>query len=374
MLNMTSDPNEQTRLIFLDSLRGIAALSVVLFHIHSLTNLALPGSFPLYIEKILSQGYLGVQIFFVLSGFVIAYSIRHSSFTPQFLKHFFIRRSIRLDPPYWIAMILMLTATLLFKIITAKEEAFAFDSVLILSNLFYLHEFFGLGAINPVAWTLCIELQLYMFFVVSLSFLFRWGKVQNPKEITSSTYFPLIFLLLLFFSLEHSQPFLFNRDAPFKIRGFFAPYWYSFFLGCAVCWTLIGWLSKRRLSLFFGLCFFYGIKGMDSRIFTALLFAALILWMGFKGTLRTCILSPALQYLGKISFSLYLIHWLTASNCIFFLSKRIGPLNGFKITGLYLFSLLACILTAHLFYLWVEAPWLRRSRNYGKLPLKQTIQ
>ncbi len=78
----------QVRFKFLDSLRGIAALAVTLFHIFILFGGVSSYSFPFYLDHILSKGNLGVQVFFVLSGFVIAYSIRNATFTFKSLLAF----------------------------------------------------------------------------------------------------------------------------------------------------------------------------------------------------------------------------------------------------------------------------------------------
>ena len=59
---------------------------------------------PAPLETALKLGFVGVDIFFVLSGFVIAYSVREARITPRFLGRFALRRSIRLDPPYWITI------------------------------------------------------------------------------------------------------------------------------------------------------------------------------------------------------------------------------------------------------------------------------
>src|SRR5207244_3567232 len=101
------------RFLFLDSLRGLAALSVALFHcfnhwvspIHDQLALVLPRP----VQVLLEHADLGVEIFFVLSGFVIAHSLFGHAVTPRFAGNFALRRSLRLDPPYW-TMILISVA------------------------------------------------------------------------------------------------------------------------------------------------------------------------------------------------------------------------------------------------------------------------
>ena len=80
------------RLAFLDMLRGIAALSVVLAHI--ITTVA-PAANPI---QVIDFGRFGVQVFFLCSGFIIPVSLQNS----QSLKRFWLRRFFRLYPLYWI--------------------------------------------------------------------------------------------------------------------------------------------------------------------------------------------------------------------------------------------------------------------------------
>jgi len=70
-------------------LRGVAALAVVLCHLRG----------PL--GAVTEYGWLGVQVFFVLSGFVMSQTLARYTVTPRFVGNFILRRSVRLDPVYW---------------------------------------------------------------------------------------------------------------------------------------------------------------------------------------------------------------------------------------------------------------------------------
>ncbi len=101
---MSANPQPQVicvkkqRFLFVDGLRGVAALAVVLFHFRGAVNeTAGDWIWPVF-EKLFSYGYLGVDIFFVISGLVIPLSVRNAKHTPGFLLRFAVRRSIRLDP------------------------------------------------------------------------------------------------------------------------------------------------------------------------------------------------------------------------------------------------------------------------------------
>ena len=92
----------------LQAIRGIAALSVMLFHggqiIEEHTGYSV-------VSDLFNQGYLGVDIFFVLSGFIIAYT---RITTKESKLSFLLKRIARIFPPYWIATTLLIVAYTLF--------------------------------------------------------------------------------------------------------------------------------------------------------------------------------------------------------------------------------------------------------------------
>ncbi len=105
LLSHLIKPN--SRFEFLDSLRGIAALLVALMHFQTLINERSSYGFPPLINEIFLNGHVGVNVFFVLSGFVIAYSIHDQLITLSLLAASASDVLIRLDPPYWVALLLM---------------------------------------------------------------------------------------------------------------------------------------------------------------------------------------------------------------------------------------------------------------------------
>src|SRR6476619_3658253 len=96
------------RIQSIDGLRGIAALLVVLFHLHLAVSRTATDWLWFPIDWIAKNGDKGVDIFFVISGFVIAMSVSKGARTFGYFGRFILRRSIRLDPPYWSAILLEL--------------------------------------------------------------------------------------------------------------------------------------------------------------------------------------------------------------------------------------------------------------------------
>ena len=104
---------------FIDGLRGIAALWVVLFHADPHGRISqFTSVLPQWLVYILfEKGSLGIAIFFVLSGFLIAYSLQNARINFSFLKSFVLRRFVRLNPTYYYILTdLSILAILLTKI------------------------------------------------------------------------------------------------------------------------------------------------------------------------------------------------------------------------------------------------------------------
>ena len=87
------------RLQFLDELRGVSIAAVILFHFRDYIAAEYPQTF-----GVLGHGYLGVYSFFVVSGYVIAKQAGRGSWSLADGARFIARRSIRLDPPYWVTI------------------------------------------------------------------------------------------------------------------------------------------------------------------------------------------------------------------------------------------------------------------------------
>jgi peptidoglycan/LPS O-acetylase OafA/YrhL len=169
------------RLQSIDALRGIAALGVVLFHAVMQSASAVPNNLFRWPVKLLqfvsSFGYIGVFLFFVISGFCIHLQWAKSRATqqPQAIKFgsFWRRRIRRLYPPYLIAFALFMLMAALTTGINVTHF-FVYDVVM---HLLMLHNLDPntCYSINGVFWTLAIEEQLYLAYFLLLFLRTRWG-------------------------------------------------------------------------------------------------------------------------------------------------------------------------------------------------------
>src|SRR5436190_4496676 len=97
------------RFAAVDGLRGVACLAVVLHHAYYHAG---RYQWPLGLPRLLSYGYLGVEIFFVLSGFCLAYPLLNTAKPAASWSTYAKRRARRILPAYWAALILLLIGSL----------------------------------------------------------------------------------------------------------------------------------------------------------------------------------------------------------------------------------------------------------------------
>lgn len=174
-------PLTEGRLQSIDALRGIAALGVVLYHAVMQTTNAVPDNVFRWPVKLLqfvsSFGYVGVFLFFVISGFCIHLQwakARAQGDSPSIkFGTFWRRRFRRLYPPYLIAFALFLLMAALSTGINVTHF-FVYDVVM---HLLMLHNLdpYTCYSINGVFWTLAIEEQLYLAYFLLLFLRSRWG-------------------------------------------------------------------------------------------------------------------------------------------------------------------------------------------------------
>jgi peptidoglycan/LPS O-acetylase OafA/YrhL len=132
------------RIELLDSFRFIAILCVLLFHFTNQLTTQYPyGNFFL---RIFSYGYLGVQFFFMISGFVISYTLENTAN----LRSFYRNRFTRLFPP------MLLCSLITFITVRFLDDHYLFGSAHEMKNLVP-----GLTFINPTLWTLVTNVNFH---------------------------------------------------------------------------------------------------------------------------------------------------------------------------------------------------------------------
>ncbi len=345
-----SNQASKPRFLFLDGLRGVAVVAVLVCHFF-IPELSPPAP---YLEQALSKfvgdvarhGVIGVEIFFVLSGFVIAHSLSNHPVTPRFAGRFIARRAIRLDPPYYITLGVMLTIVAVYRhdgLFGAWREYGGWSGAL--SNLFYLHDLLYQPTPLDIAWTLCLEIQFYLtlvFFRMITTFVSQRWEGQGPAP--QSDRLVLLVLPLMLVSLVCWYPAMNRFDFPST--------WFRFGLG------ILTYLAFRRsiariwwtipMTLILGLSiFFHDLRGA-----VAAATAGLILFAGISGRLGTWLSNRPIQFFGKLSYSIYLIHLavgVSVSNLLWELREP-TPVHALLVTSIGLSTSIAgALLVYHLF-------------------------
>jgi peptidoglycan/LPS O-acetylase OafA/YrhL len=305
------------RFVFVDGLRGIAALLVVLFHLYENLRPAVSTWFPRTLAFGLEHGRIGVDIFFALSGFVIAHSLRDGERSMRYFGRFALRRSIRLDPPLWVVIFLelMLIRVSLMAYPSLGTHIPTFQEIV--ANMTYTQRFLGLPDVVPVFWTLTYEVQFYVFLTLSVIGL---AHLKDHRRLVGWAGFTgmLLWSLALWLGVVASP-----------LRGLFVDRWFQFALGVAA-WMVVA--SQLRSEIFVAML---AVTSALSLVMTngehqwaaqtAVVTAAALAVAGRRGAMGTWLSARWLQFLGGISYSLYLIHESVGWRLISLIKAVQGP-------------------------------------------------
>ncbi len=342
---------------FIDALRGVASVGVLLAHLvnNEVSGDTLKRIVPLWAREFAFNGQFGVQVFFVLSGFVIALSLTQIPLSAPRALNFALRRQLRLDPPYFAALLMLM----------ALHAAFGrdFPDLKTLSlNLLYLHNLAGVPQILGVAWTLCLEIQFYAALVAILALDRKFGRSKTNLERGQAP-FSMLAVHLVWISALVSA-FLMQIGTPPQLYALGQYSWFYFAAGVLAFWSwreqapqwTLGLViaamsagalwSLTRPASFVSASF----EGIETGVVTTLiLFVA-----ARRGALAKAFLGRAGEWTGRISYSLYLTHAFSIEALMFSTRAAWGETIGAQI-GLIL-ALPVAFLVAQLFHLAIERP------------------
>ena len=282
------------RLYELDLLRFLAAFAVLLFHyafrgwVGGLTVVPYTS-----ITGVVKYGFLGVSLFFLISGFVVLMSAASGS-----MRRFVVSRVVRLYPAFWLCCTITFVVMLAF----AEQRAVSLREYAI--NMTMLNGFVGVRSVDAVYWSLFVEIKFY--FLIFLTLLF--GQIHRIKPLL--TLWLAAYLVNSFWPIKVLSFFLIPDFAPYFIAGAF------FFL-----------IHKEGVSLFklamVSVCFvvagFEALPGLDEMavkystpMSKTVSWAALgaffvVFFLVATGRSRRWA-SPRFVLLGALTYPLYLIH------------------------------------------------------------------
>jgi peptidoglycan/LPS O-acetylase OafA/YrhL len=282
----------------LDGLRGIAALAVVASHFTGAYN----SRYPLAPEPFFDFhiGAFGVQLFFLISGFVILMTAQNSARASDFA----ISRASRLYPAYWVALGITLMLTFLFDIPGRVESPLA-----IIANFSMVQRWFLMPNVDDVYWTLAIEMQFYVI-LLALLLIFRNHLSDRIMAIVLGMWLSLSLVVSLWASPSSSgiDPQLVDLPVRMVLNATLAEFGPLFSLG------MLAYISRKRSKPhpLLGIAFAVAVlcSGLLHDWWYALT-VAVICAVFLVVTLRKStplLTSRPLLFVGKISYSLYIVH------------------------------------------------------------------
>lgn len=350
----------------IDGLRAIAVISVIIYHLN---------------ENWLSGGFLGVDIFFVISGFlitgIIITEIQQNSFS---FKQFYTRRIKRIYPAFITVMALVsLSASAIFiyndfnQLRKTIELAIAF-----LSN-FYLgltQGYFDLSANeNPVLhiWSLAVEEQYYLIFPLILILAYKkFREIKVLFIITLILFFILLatsFIPANFYKEVLHQPniyYLSNLRFPELLVGSLLAIYHNLSASKQASKQASNVIAILSTLLLFSCLFLMnnniayipGITLILPCIFTALI----IHTTSQNNIVKLCLSNKVIVFIGKISYSLYLYHWIFIAFAYYITGEK--QINNQSIAIVTVLTIIFSVLSYYL----IEQP-IRKS----KLNFKQSF-
>ncbi|WP_237742357.1 acyltransferase family protein [Gayadomonas joobiniege] len=251
-------------------------------------------AFPLLAE-IFKYGYLGVDLFFMISGFVILMSLQNKS-----VSQFALARAIRLYPPFWVCV----SITSLF-IYLSSDIRFAFDLSQYLFNMTMLAGVFYVPYIDGVYWTLLIELKFYVLVACVLAIF--------GQRVKQGFLYAWLFYtgLAIYFEM------------PEKLNYVLIPSWSTYFISGAIFYLI--YANKATLDKIFALILSYLIAIYQARellvqlneyyqgdiefLIVVLIISSAYLALASIALKRADVINQRIFYaVGGLTYPLYLLH------------------------------------------------------------------
>lgn len=360
----------------IDGLRFVAIASVLLYHIHIFLrdknlNPYLVNSNKSYAPDFIVNGSLGVELFFVISGFILGLFFAKAYKNDKTVSHksYFIRRLTRLEPPYILAMILLFFGSVFVagNLSVAEAGKSLIASLLYSHNIVYPGEFPKLMA---AAWSLEIEVQFYILAPL-LGLIFKWKNIFNRR---------IVLLLGIFFLAIFPHYF----PLPFVSIYDFMEYFLLGFLITDLFTEKLHqkktWPSVPSTLLFFLLLYFYfGLKSHEatSEVNTLLNLLQLPLLFGvfYLTVLKESVPFLKMRWLTNIGgacYSIYLLHFpiiSMAGNIIVKYKCTENKLIDNLIFGTIL--LILSLVISGIFYLLIERPCMDKNWYKKFMPSKE---
>ena len=289
----------------IDGLRAFAVVAVIINHFN---------------KDILPGGYLGVDIFFVISGYVITSSLfgRSSKDFKDFISGFYERRVKRLFPALIAFVVITGALITLFNPAPDRTLLSGLTSLVGVSNIYFFSrstDYFAMStALNPFThtWSLGVEEQFYLLF----PFLIWFSGFGRQTKNGARNLFLIVFVLTIASLVGFLYLYPTNQPAAYFLMP--SRFW-EMSIGCLI---FIGFQKRVSfeqslervppllvLTLIVGVMFLPPLFATVSTILIVLLSSILIASLKSQTKLYKVFTHPAFVHIGLISYSLYLWHW-----------------------------------------------------------------
>ncbi|SDL57127.1 acyltransferase family protein [Siphonobacter aquaeclarae] len=344
---------EPKKYAYIDSLRGIAILLVVLVHTgqHGAQLQFIPGR----IAEFIQNGKYGVQLFFLVSAYTLMLSEKSRRGEADHLTKFLVRRIFRVAPMYYLA-VLYYTIWRVNGFHFSSFDWHRFPTALTLSNLFFVHGFQPewINSLVPGGWSIAVEMTFYCLLPLL---------IPRIKNLDQSIILLLISLLIMSVAKHFAPP-----RFPLFSYYYFPNQFPVFCLGIVAYFVTTTKESIHAPALFClaALAFTFNYTFIPQHLIHSIAFFLLLL--AVRKYPVGLLVNPALTYLGKISFSIYLLHFIVLQWMGTFGFMDFLPVTGTSSALLnfalrYAVVLGISVVIASLTYRFVEARFQQTGRN-----------
>jgi peptidoglycan/LPS O-acetylase OafA/YrhL len=346
----------------IDGIRAIAVFAVVFYHLKI---------------SFINGGFVGVDIFFVISGYLITNIIKSEVERKKFsYRIFFIKRFKRLLP----ALVFVSLVSFIFAFFILSPSDYSnfsksiLSSILFTSNIFFWTQsnyFDQISEFKPFlhTWSLGIEMTFYLVWPLLLLLLVKYSNKFFSLIIIITTIIFSIILIEFIFSkglileTQFFYNFLYGKYTADTIF-YLAPFrFFEFLFGAVLVFLDKKDFSKSTSLLFFILGFFLIIASIfflnantkfpGIYALPALLGTGLLIYFKDKSFLKILLNNKIMIFFGLISYSLYLVHWPIIS---IFRYYNLGTLSFIN----KIIILLISILSSFIIYKFIEKPWRKK--------------
>lgn len=310
---------------YIDALRGIAILGVIIIHVGEMQNST-------FIENKTKYGQLGVQLFFVASALTLCLSMEKRGYNWPEIKNFFIRRYFRIAPLYYTGILIYFAINLLLANSNRLNSLNNYTIAGILTNVLFIHGFVPTynNNIIPGGWSIGTEMAFYCIFPL----LFKWqhNKTALHILIVLISYVLLSILIIVTLNQYYNLRFIYNNNFYYNNLFNQLP---VFLCGLLLYKDVKGNIIKKQIyNLILFLAGFLAIYinwkyGWSFSFFLIPVFSGMA-FFALGSFLRSVYFRIALlERIGQLSFSIYILHWIT----VWYIFPKINNYLGNRITS-----------------------------------------